>query len=150
MSRLDDVLDGIQAIAETFVIYDVTRADRRSRDGWPAILAEQVASSWSRRCASSTGSRASSRTSQAVHDLEHEADGLSRAADRRASSARLAIRSRSSSGATCTRALEDTIDAAEDAAEVIERMNHKATSLDRGRDRRGRPTGSTRPSRPDP
>ena len=38
------------------------------------------ASSCSRPCASSTGSRTSTPTSSAVHDLEHEADALSRAA----------------------------------------------------------------------
>jgi len=62
---------------------------------------------------------------KAVHDLEHEADGLSRAAV-----ARLFRESWNPLDVIKWRdlyaALEETIDAAEDAAEVVERMNHKS------------------------
>ena len=123
--RLDDVLDGIQAIAETLVIYDVTRADRRGADGWRRSSPSSP-SSWSRSSAASTGSRASTAHLQAVHDLEHEADGLSRAAIGRLFRERWdpldVIKWRD-----LYAALEETIDAAEDAAEVVERMNHKSS-----------------------
>ena len=123
--RLDDVVDGIQAIAETFVIYGIDRADRRGaaarrdprRSGGRARR---------RRCASSMGSRTWTPTSTRVHDLEHEADALSRAAVarlfREAPDAIEVIKWRD-----LYRELENTIDAAEDAAEAIERMFHKAT-----------------------
>ena len=61
-----------------------------------------------------------------VHDLEHEADGLSRAAIGRlfrdGTEALEVIKWRD-----IYRELENAIDAAEDAAEAIERMFHKAT-----------------------
>jgi uncharacterized protein Yka (UPF0111/DUF47 family) len=61
-----------------------------------------------------------------VHELEHEADGLSREAIgrlfREETRAIEVIKWRD-----LYQALEDAIDAAEDAAEAIERMFHKAT-----------------------
>jgi uncharacterized protein Yka (UPF0111/DUF47 family) len=63
---------------------------------------------------------------QAVHDLEHEADGLSRAAVARlfrdGGNPLEVIKWRD-----LYTGLEDTIDAAEDAAEAIERMHHKSS-----------------------
>ena len=54
VSRLDDVVDGIQSIAEAFVIYGVKRADAPRRDGSrPSSTAR--AASWRPHCASSTG-----------------------------------------------------------------------------------------------
>jgi predicted phosphate transport protein (TIGR00153 family) len=122
--RLDDVLDGIQAIAETFVIYDVTRPTEESRR-LAAIVAEQAVELHAavRRL---DGLKGLDPHLKAVHDLEHEADGLSRAA-----MARLfrdggdpleVIKWRD-----LYTTLEETIDAAEDAAEAIERMNHKSS-----------------------
>ncbi len=61
-----------------------------------------------------------------VHELEHEADGLSRSAVARlfrdGSDPLEVIKWRD-----LYRELENAIDAAEDAAEAIERMYHKAT-----------------------
>ena len=62
----------------------------------------------------------------AVHELEHEADGLSRAAMAklfRAGGDPLDV----IKWRDLYTAFEDTIDAAEDAAEAIERMNHKSS-----------------------
>ena len=63
---------------------------------------------------------------EVVHDLEHEADGLSRAAIGTAVPRRddplEVIKWRD-----LYHELENAIDAAEDAAEAIERMFHKAT-----------------------
>ena len=78
--RLDDVVDGIQAIAETFVIYDVDGADRRGATaGGDHRRAGRRAGRGA--CAALDGLEGPrARTSQAVHELENEADGLSRAA----------------------------------------------------------------------
>lgn len=122
--RLDDVLDGIQAIAETFVIYDVTRPTEESRR-LASIIAEQCVELHA-ALRGLDGLKDLDRHLETVHDLEHEADGLSRAA-----MARLfrdggdpleVIKWRD-----LYAALEETIDAAEDAAEAIERMNHKSS-----------------------
>ncbi len=64
---------------------------------------------------------------QAIHDLENEADGLSRAADRRGCSTRPRTPIDVIKWRDLYTALENTIDAAEDAAEAMERMYHKAT-----------------------
>ena len=78
-ARLDDVVDGIQAIAETLVIYDVTRPTDEARR-LAAIIAEQSVELVAALRRSQRTARAWSPISIAVHDLEHEADGLSRAA----------------------------------------------------------------------
>jgi predicted phosphate transport protein (TIGR00153 family) len=123
-SRLDDVLDGIQAIAETFVIYDVARPTEESRR-LAAIIAEQSVELIA-ALRGLDGLKGLEPHLKAVHDLEHEADGLSRAAVarlfREAGDPLEVIKWRDLYGA-----LEDTIDAAEDAAEAIERMNHKSS-----------------------
>lgn len=123
-ARLDDVLDGIQAIAETLVIYGVDRPTDESRR-LAAIISEQsVALAAALR--GLDGLKGLEPYLEAVHELEHEADGLSRAAVarlfREARDPLEVIKWRDLYGA-----LEDTIDAAEDAAEAIERMNHKAS-----------------------
>ena len=48
--RLDDIVDGIQAVAETFVIYDVRRRPTKAA-GSPSSSASR-ASNWRPRCAS--------------------------------------------------------------------------------------------------
>ena len=122
--RLDDVLDGIQAIAETFVIYDVTTPTEEARR-LAAIIAEQGVELLAalRRL---DGLKGLEPHLKAVHDLEHEADGLSRAAVARlfrdGGDPLEVIKWRD-----LYTALEETIDAAEDAAEAIERMNHKSS-----------------------
>jgi predicted phosphate transport protein (TIGR00153 family) len=123
-SRLDDVLDGIQAIAETLVIYDVTRPTDESRR-LAAIIAEQSVELLA-ALRGLDGLQGLEPHLKAVHDLEHEADGLSRAAVarlfREAWDPLEVIKWRDLYGV-----LENTIDAAEDAAEAIERMNHKSS-----------------------
>jgi len=122
--KLDDVLDIIQAVAETLVIYDVkTPTDECRR--LAAILAEQC------RHLEAALEKLDKRSGVnehlvAVHRLEHEADGLSRAAVAKLFRDRVdpleVIKWRD-----LYRELENAIDAAEDAAEAIERMFHKAT-----------------------
>jgi predicted phosphate transport protein (TIGR00153 family) len=123
-SRLDDVLDGIQAIAETLVIYAVTRPTEESRR-LAAIIAEQAVALGAALRALD-GLKGIEPHLDKVHDLEHEADGLSRAAVGRLFRDGLdpleVIKWRD-----LYNALEETIDAAEDAAEAIERMNHKSS-----------------------
>ena len=123
-SRLDDVLDGIQEIAETFVIYDVDRPTDESRR-----LAEIIAAQSDELLAALRkldGLRELEPHLDAIHELEHEADGLSRAAVARlfrdGEDALYVLKWRD-----LYDALEEAIDAAEDAAEAIERMYHKAT-----------------------
>jgi predicted phosphate transport protein (TIGR00153 family) len=122
--RLDDVVDCIQATAETFVIYDIERPTDEARD-MVRILAEQGAQ-LVEALRKLDGLKGLEPHLEKVHELEHEADTLSRSAV-----ARLfrnggdpidVIKWRD-----LYRELENTIDAAEDAAEAIERMFHKAT-----------------------
>lgn len=123
-SRLDDVLDGIQAIAETLVIYDVTEPTEECRR-LAAIIAEQAVELLA-ALRGLDGLKGLEPHLKAIHDLEHEADGLSRAAV-----ARLFRDGGDPLDVIKWRdlytVLEDTIDAAEDAAEAIERMNHKSS-----------------------
>jgi uncharacterized protein len=123
VARLDDVVDGIQAIAETFVIYGVTAPTPEARR-LAAILDEQ-----SRELAQALrkldGLKDLERHFEAVHELENEADGLSRAAVAKLFRDDLppidVIKWRD-----LYNYLEEAIDAAEDAAEAMERMYHKA------------------------
>jgi len=121
---LDDVLDGIQAIAETFVIYDVARPTEEARR-LAAIIAEQ-ARELTAALRGLDGLKGLEPHLRAVHELEHEADGLSRSAVARlfrdGGDPLEVIKWRD-----LYNALEETIDAAEDAAEIIERMNHKSS-----------------------
>jgi uncharacterized protein len=123
-ARLDDVVDGIQAIAETLVIYDVTQPTDEARR-LAAIIAEQSVELVA-ALRGLNGLKGMEPHLVAVHELEHEADGLSRAAIgrlfREAGDPLEVIKWRD-----LYAALENTIDAAEDAAEAIERMNHKSS-----------------------
>jgi len=123
-SRLDDVLDGIQAIAETLVIYDVTVPTVECRR-LAAIIAEQGVELHA-ALRSLDRLKGLEPHLEMVHDLEHEADGLSRAAVaklfRNGGDPLEVIKWRD-----LYNVLEETIDAAEDAAEAIERMNHKSS-----------------------
>ena len=122
--RLDDVVDGIQATAETFVIYGIERPTEAAVELSRILAAQSVEllAALSRL----EGLRDMDTHLEMVHDLEHEADGLSRAAVaalfRDGSDPLEVIKWRD-----IYRELENTIDAAEDAAEAIERMFHKAT-----------------------
>jgi uncharacterized protein len=122
--RLDDVVDIIQAIAETFVIYDVREPTAEARR-LAAILKEQgveLAAAMHRL----DGMKNINGHLEQIHELEHEADGLSRAAV-----GRLFRESHDAIDVIKWRDLyasfEEAIDAAEDAAEAIERMQHKGT-----------------------
>jgi predicted phosphate transport protein (TIGR00153 family) len=119
VSRIDDVLDGIQEIAETFIIYDVAAPtdDARRMAGILTAQASQLNDAIG-KLESLEGLESNVKQ---IHDLENEADGLSRAAV-----ARLFRESTDAIEVIKWRdiytALENTIDAAEDAAEVIERI----------------------------
>ena len=78
VSRLDDVVDGIQSIAETFVIYGVEQPTQEAKR-LAAILDGQAASC-RRRCGKLDGLKGLEPHFVAIHELENEADGVSRAA----------------------------------------------------------------------
>ena len=124
MSRLDDVVDGIQAIAETFVIYGVDGTDPRGAPagGDPRRPGQGARA---RRCASSTGSRTSSAISTRSTSSRTRPTACPGRPSRRLFRDDLppieVIKWRD-----LYNYLEDTIDAAEDAAEAMERMYHKA------------------------
>ena len=119
VSRIDDVLDGIQEVAETFVIYDVKQPtdDARRLAGILTAQALQLSEAIG-KLESLKGIEPHVRQ---IHELENEADGLSRAAVARlfrdGIEAIEVIKWRD-----VYTALENTIDAAEDAVEVIERI----------------------------
>jgi len=120
---LDDVVDGIQATAETFVIYGITRPDDAAKQ-MVGILAGQAVELLAALTKLEKGKDLATHLAT-VHDLEHEADGLSRAAIGRLFHDKLdpleVIKLRD-----LYKTLEETIDAAEDAAEVIERILAKS------------------------
>ena len=121
--HLDDVVDGIQATAETFTIYGITEPDDSVKQ-LVGILAGQAVQLLDAL------TKLESRKDivphlQLVHELEHKADALSRAAIGRLFKGGMdpleVIKLRD-----LYTAIEDTIDAAEDAAEVIERILAKS------------------------
>ena len=124
VSRLDDVVDGIQGIAETLVIYDVAKPTAE------AVRLAQILDAQGTELAAALrkldGLKELEPHFRAIHDLEHEADGLSRAAVARlfheATDPIEVIKWRD-----LYNAFEESIDAAEDATEAMERMYHKAT-----------------------
>ena len=122
--RLDDVVDGIQAVAETFVIYDVKQPTDECRK-LAAILRDQGVE-LAAALRKLDGMKGLGPHLDRVTELEHEADGLSRGAVgrlfREAVDPLEVIKWRD-----LYRELENAIDAAEDAAEAIERMLHKGT-----------------------
>ena len=122
--RLDDVVDGIQATAETFVIYGIDQPTEEARELTRILAAQSIELLAALR--KLDGLKDLDAHLSRVHDLEHEADGLSRAAVGRlfrgGVDAIEVIKWRD-----IYRELENAIDAAEDAAEAIERMFHKAS-----------------------
>jgi predicted phosphate transport protein (TIGR00153 family) len=121
--HLDDVLDGIQASAETMVIYKIDRPGEEVRQmvGILAGQAVQLLEALSRL----ERPKGIGTHLETIHDLEHQADGLSRAAIGRlfetGNDPLEVIKLRD-----LYKTLEDTIDAAEDAAEVMERILAKS------------------------
>jgi predicted phosphate transport protein (TIGR00153 family) len=123
-ARLDDVCDGIQEVAETFVIYGVTAPTPEAQELARILLGQAVELAGAlRRIESLKGLEAHLRR---IHELENQADGLSRSA----------IATLFQGGhdplevikwRDIYHALEETIDAAEDAGEILERMLHKGT-----------------------
>jgi uncharacterized protein len=120
--RMDDVVDYVQAVGESMLIYDVKKPTEESVR-LAQILAEQgieLAAALSKldKMKDIAGNL------ERVHELEHEADTLSRAAIGRLFRERWdpleVIKWRE-----LYLALENAIDAGEDAAEAIERMIHK-------------------------
>ena len=122
--RLDDVVDSIQASAETFVIYGIETPTQEARE-LARILADQSVELLA-ALQKLDGLKNLDPNLARVHDLEHEADTLSRAAIarlfRESTDPIEVIKWRD-----LYRELENAIDAAEDAAEAIVRMYHKAT-----------------------
>jgi len=120
--KLDDCVDLIQAAAESLVIYDVKEPTHEARQ-LADILARQ-AGQLSAALAKLEQMKDLSSNLELVHDLEHEADGVSRGAIARLFRDRLdpleVIKWRE-----IYLVLEEAIDAGEDAAESIERMVHK-------------------------
>ncbi len=122
--RLDDVVDGIQATAETFVIYAIERPTDEARELTRILAAQGVELLAALR--KLDGLKDLQAHLDRVTELEHEADALSRAAVgrlfRESTDAIEVIKWRD-----LYRELENAIDAAEDASDAIERMYHKAT-----------------------
>ena len=122
--RLDDVVDGIQAAAETFVIYAIEQPTDEALELTRILSAQSVELAEALR--KLDGLKTLQGHLDRVTDLEHEADALSRLAVGRlfrdSTDAIEVIKWRD-----LYRELENAIDAAEDAAEAIERMFHKAT-----------------------
>jgi uncharacterized protein len=121
-ARLDDVVDGIQEAAETVVIYGIEEPTDEARQlaGIIDAQAEQLLAALKML---DRLEGAGPHLAQ-VHDLENKADGLSRAAIGRlfrdGGDPLRVIKFRD-----LYMALEETIDAAEDAAEILERVAAK-------------------------
>jgi len=120
--RLDDVVDLVQAVGESLSIYDVKKPTEDSVR-LAQILAEQ-GSELAAALAKLEPMKDLNVHLQKIHELEHEADGVSRAAIGRLFREKIdpleVIKWRE-----LYLGLENAIDAAEDAAEAIERMIHK-------------------------
>ena len=120
--RLDDIVDGIQEAAETVVIYaiDAPTDEARRLAGIIAAQAEQLLEALRKL----DHLEKAGMHLKAVHDLENEADGLSRSAIGRlfrdGGDPLNVIKMRD-----LYNTLEETIDAGEDAAEVLERIAAK-------------------------
>jgi hypothetical protein len=119
VNYLDDIVDLIQAAAETFVIYGIARPTEEAKQ-MVGILAGQAVQLLEALNRLEKGKDIAPHL-ETIHDLEHRADGLSRAAIgqlfRGGLDALEVIKFRD-----LYQTLENAIDAAEDAAEVMERI----------------------------
>jgi uncharacterized protein len=122
--HLDDVIDGIQSSAETFLIYGVKQPTEEARQ-LVGIIVGQASQLLEALQKLEKNKKDLGGNLAMIHDLEHQADGLSRAAIgrlfREETDALEVIKLRG-----LYLALEETIDAAEDAGEVIERILAKS------------------------
>lgn len=122
--RLDDVCDGIQETAETLVLYGVTQPTPAAQE-LARVLSAQ-AEELAQALRKIEGLKGLEPHLKRVHELENQADGLSRAAIaalfQGGQDALEVIKWRD-----IYHALEEAIDAAEDAGEVLERMLHKGS-----------------------
>jgi predicted phosphate transport protein (TIGR00153 family) len=122
--RLDDVVDGIQETAESMRIYDIPEPTEEARS-LAAILLEQAVE-LDLALGQLDSMKGLSPHLRRVHELENQADGLSRSAVgrlfREANDPLHVIKWRD-----VYQMLENAIDAAEDAAEIVARMVHKAS-----------------------
>jgi hypothetical protein len=124
VNRIDDVVDLIQEVAETFIIYGVeaTTDDARRLAGILSAQANQL----NEAVGKLESLKGLEPLLKAIHDLENEADGLSRAAV-----ARLFQNDPDPMNVIKWRDiyidLENAIDAAEDACEVIEKIVAKSS-----------------------
>jgi uncharacterized protein len=120
--RLDDVVDYVQAVGESMLIYDVREPSDECRV-LTRILRDQAVA-LAAALSGLEGMKGLTEPLEKVHELEHEADNVSRAAI-----GRLFRENRDPLDVIKWReiylGLENAIDAAEDAAEAIERMVHK-------------------------
>jgi predicted phosphate transport protein (TIGR00153 family) len=122
--RLDDVVDGIQETAEAMRIYDIAAPTEEARE-LAAILAEQAVE-LDVALGMLQSMEGLAPHLRRIHELENQADTLSRDAVgrlfREAGDPLHVIKWRDVYGM-----LEGAIDAAEDAAEIVQRMVHKAS-----------------------
>jgi predicted phosphate transport protein (TIGR00153 family) len=120
---LDDVVDNIQAAAETFQIYGIVKPTDEAREMTEILTGE--ASHLLEAIQRLGGGKDMGQHLATVHELEHKADQLSRSAIGRLFKGGLdpleVIKFRD-----LYQILEEAIDAGEDAAEVIERILAKA------------------------
>jgi predicted phosphate transport protein (TIGR00153 family) len=120
--RLDDVVDYIQAVAESLSIYDIQAPTDDCRE-LARILADESIE-LGEALHKLTKVKGTTEHLDKIHDLEHRADAVSRAAI-----ARLFREKHDPLEVIKWREIylemENAIDAAEDAAEAIERMIHK-------------------------
>jgi uncharacterized protein len=123
MNHLDDVVDNIQAAAETLQIYDIAQPTEEARE-LAGIISAQAAQLLEALQKLESGKNVNMHLAT-VHELEHKADALSRSAIGRLFKNGLdpleVIKFRD-----LYSTLEEAIDAAEDAAEVMERILAKA------------------------
>ena len=117
--RVDDVVDYVQAVAESLVIYDVRQPTNESRL-LTGLLATQT-SELAEALVKLESMKGLAEHLDRIHELEHQADGISRAAI-----GRLFRENHDPLEVIKWREIylemENAIDACEDAAEVIERM----------------------------
>jgi predicted phosphate transport protein (TIGR00153 family) len=122
-THLDDVVDNIQAAAETFEIYGIEKPSEEARQMTEILVAQ--AAQLLEALQKLEGGKDLAPHLATVHELEHKADQLSRSAIGRLFKGGLdpleVIKFRD-----LYSTLEEAIDAAEDAAEVIERILAKA------------------------